>query len=109
MGKEECTCNPLVARGIIPDPLNSLKEAVTFPQVGPALDQMAAGVKELIGQFGAPPSNGATAAVAPEELKEQKEKPSLEEKPAKEEKPDKEKVYGTGEEEKTGQAPEEIG
>jgi hypothetical protein len=91
VGKGQCECNPLVARGIIPDPLNMLKEAVTFPQVGPVLDQLAVDIREVVGQIGT--GNGATASVAPsEEAKEQKEKPSLEEKPGKEEKPAKEQT-----------------
>lgn len=78
VGKEDCNCSPLVARGVIPDTLNKLQEAVAFPQIAMALDNVAVQVKGLLEQSGAT----ATASLsespgAPEEepaVKEKEEK-----------------------------------
>jgi outer membrane biosynthesis protein TonB len=60
VGKEECSCNPLVARGIIPDPLNQLQEAFVFPTLVSAVDRLAVDVRELLANVGA-----QTASVTP--------------------------------------------
>jgi hypothetical protein len=52
LGKEECACDPLIARGIVPDTLNKLKLAFVFPEFGIALDRFAVDVKAILGQFG---------------------------------------------------------
>jgi len=84
MGKEPCDCPSLVARGIIPDPLNRLADMLYFPQVASALDSVAVEVRSMLAQ----PDEGAT--VEPEEeAKEPKEKSTIEEKP---EKPAKEAI-----------------
>ncbi len=41
VGKEECNCSSLVARGIIPDSLNKLKEAIFFPELSLAVQNLA--------------------------------------------------------------------
>ena len=75
-GSEPADCSPLVARGIIPDPLNRLADMLYFPQVASALDSVAVEVRSMLAR----PSE--EAAVEPEaEVKEPKEKSSLEEKP----------------------------
>jgi len=52
VGKEECVCDPLVARGIVPDTLNKIKLALVFPEFGIALDRFAVEMKAILGQFG---------------------------------------------------------
>ncbi|MBI5251535.1 MAG: hypothetical protein HY912_18755 [Desulfomonile tiedjei] len=89
VGKEDCNCSPLVARGIIPDPLNKLKEAFLLSHIASALDKMAIEIKGVFDQFGKPPVSDAAAV--PPETTETKEKPSVEEKPAKVKKPSIEK------------------
>jgi hypothetical protein len=75
-GTEPCECPSLVARGIIPDPLNRLADMLYFPQVASALDSVAVEVRSMLAR----PNEEAT--VEPEEeAKETKEKSSLEEKP----------------------------
>ena len=65
VGKEPCNCDPLVARGIVPDTANKLKSAVDFPQIAVALDRLAADVRTLLGQLDTgEPSNGAGERVA---------------------------------------------
>ena len=87
VGKEECNCSPLVARGIIPDPLNKLHEVLLFPQIAMVLDKIAMGIKDMVGQAGGP------SAVAPEEeIKRGEEAQELKEKPATEKKPGKEEI-----------------
>jgi hypothetical protein len=76
VGKEQCNCSPLVARGIVPDPLNKLHEVLLFPQLAMILDKIAVGIKDMVGQTGGP------SAVAPEEeIKRGEEAPELKEKP----------------------------
>jgi hypothetical protein len=58
VGKEDCNCSPLVARGIVPDALNVLKEAFLFPQLTYALDRLAQEVQTMLVQIGSPPTNG---------------------------------------------------
>ncbi len=83
-GAEQSECSSLVARGIIPDPLNRLADMLYFPQVASALDSVAVEVRSMLAR----PNEEAT--VEPEEeAKEPKEKSSLEEKP---EKPAKEAI-----------------
>jgi outer membrane biosynthesis protein TonB len=83
-GQEPCDCPSLIARGIIPDPLNRLADLLYVPQVASALDSVAVEVRSMLTQ----PSEEAT--VEPEEAaKEPKEKSTLEEKP---EKPAKETI-----------------
>ncbi len=84
VGKEDCDCSPLVARGIVPDPLNKLTEALLFPQFAEVLDRIALEIKGMVDQIGKPPV-AETAAVAPE-TETAKEKPTIEEKPVKKEK-----------------------
>ncbi len=92
VGKEECNCSPLVARGIIPDPLNKLSEAFLFPQVAMVIDNIVVGIKDMIGQFGPTPAEASEEAVKQgEAAPELKEKPGKEEAPLKEEKPSVEK------------------
>lgn len=76
VGKEQISCSPLVARGIVPDTWNKLTEALLVPQISWALDKLAVEVKTVLSQFGAPPSNGVaeTASVVKEDLFESKEK-----------------------------------
>ncbi len=65
VGKEPCNCDPLVARGIVPDPVNKLKSAFDFQQISIALDRLALDVKTALSQFGSgAPSNGAPELTA---------------------------------------------
>jgi hypothetical protein len=87
VGKEECNCSPLVARGIIPDPLNKLHEALLLPHLAMVLDKIAMGIRDMVGQTSGP------YAVAPEEeIKRGEEAPELKEKPAIEKKSGKEEI-----------------
>lgn len=87
VGKEECNCSPLVARGIIPDPLNKLHEVLLLPHIAMVLDKIALGIRDMVGQTGGP------SAVAPEEaIKKGEEAPELKEKPAIEKKSGKEEI-----------------
>lgn len=80
VGKEECKCSPLVARGIIPDPLNQLSEAFAFPQIALALDRLAIGIRDMVGQTEGPAMAAVPESPVPEEevpaLKEKEKKPS---------------------------------
>jgi hypothetical protein len=87
VGKEECNCSPLVARGIIPDPLNKLKEALLLPQMAMVLDKIVVEIKGMIGQVGGP-----SAAASEEAIKQGEEAPELKEKQAIEKKGSKEEV-----------------
>ncbi len=51
-GKEKCVCSPLVARGIYPDTLNNLKEALVLPKLGFLAERLAQEIKAILGQFG---------------------------------------------------------
>jgi len=65
VGKEPCSCDPLVGRGIVPDTLNKLKSAVDFPQIPVFLDYLAADVRTVLSQIGTgTPSDGSPEAVA---------------------------------------------
>ncbi len=83
-GKEPCDCPSLVARGIIPDPLNRLADMLYFPQVASALDSVAVEVRSML-----PPAEEGATVEPEEQAKEPKEKSTLEEKP---EKPAKEAI-----------------
>ena len=63
VGKEQCNCSPLVARGIIPDPLNKLHEVLLFPQLAMILDKIAVGIKDMVGQVGMPPTADSEEAI----------------------------------------------
>jgi len=82
VGKEGCKCSPLVARGIIPDPLNQLSEALAFPQIALALDRLAVGIRDMVSQ-----TEGPAVAALPESSVPEEEVPALKEKEEKEEKP----------------------
>jgi len=86
VGKEDRNCSPLVARGIIPDPLNKLHEVLLFPQLAMILDKIAVGIKDMVSQVGMPPTAAFDEAIKKgEEASELKEKPAIEKKPGKEE------------------------
>jgi hypothetical protein len=75
VGKEECNCSPLVARGIQPDVLNKLGEAFAFPQIAMALDRLALAVRGSLSQFEAPETEAvAEPATTEEETPAVKEK-----------------------------------
>ncbi len=76
-GQEPCDCPSLIARGIIPDPLNRLADMLYFPQVASALDSVAVEVRSML----TPADTEGTAVEPEEEAKETKEKSTLEEKP----------------------------
>jgi hypothetical protein len=80
VGKEGCKCSPLVARGVIPDPLNQLSEVFAFSQVALALDRLAIGIKDMVGQTEGPAMAAVPESPVPEEevpaLKEKEKKPS---------------------------------
>jgi hypothetical protein len=93
VGKEDCKCSPLVARGIVPDTLNKLKEAFVFPSLFVVVERMAGEIKAIVSQFGVKPM----AALEPplptpslEKKTEAKEKP-IEIKPLKEKSKEKKK------------------
>ncbi len=80
VGKEDCDCSPLVARGIVPDTLNKLKEAFVLPQMIQALDWIALEIKGMVANLGPAPSEGlAEPSAAPEPT--EKEKQELEKAP----------------------------
>lgn len=81
VGKEGCKCSPLVARGIVPDPLNQLSEVLAFSQIAWALDQLAVGIKDVVSQ-----TEGPAMAALPESPLPEEEVPALKEKEEKEEK-----------------------
>lgn len=91
VGKEQISCSPLVARGIVPDTWNKLGEALLVPQISWALDKLAVEMKTMLGQFGAPPvtsvaetaSVSKEAIIAPNDKPLEKPKELVEEKPVK--------------------------
>ncbi len=96
VGKEECTCSPLVARGVYPDTLNKLHQAVYFPTLIAAVDQVAMDLKSVVTHFVEGPaaesqesasSAEETQAVQEKSASPAQEKVQKERKPAKEEKP----------------------
>jgi hypothetical protein len=75
VGKEDCDCSPLVARGIYPDTLNKIQEAVAFPQIAVALDRVAVEVRGMLDQGG-----GTTTASLSEPPGVSEEVPEIKEK-----------------------------
>jgi hypothetical protein len=61
VGKEDCSCSPLTVRGIVPDTLNKIHEALFFPQVAGMLDRVAMNIKAAADQ-----GNGMTTAALSE-------------------------------------------
>jgi hypothetical protein len=53
LGKEKCSCDPLVARGVLPDTANKLWEVLFIPKLGFILDRIAVEGKAMLAQFGA--------------------------------------------------------
>lgn len=51
-GKEKCICSPLVARGVYPDTLNNVTEALVLPKLGFLAERLAREIKAILGQFG---------------------------------------------------------
>ncbi|MBI5568616.1 MAG: hypothetical protein HY914_01590 [Desulfomonile tiedjei] len=93
VGKEEVVCSPLVARGVIPDCLNLLTEAVRFPRLAQAVDGLAVEIRSFADQFAAPPESAVAEISEPTtESKVSGEKPAREEAVGKEEKAAKEAV-----------------
>lgn len=87
VGKEPCNCSPLVARGIYPDTLNKLHDAVYFPTVLAAVDQVAMDLKSVVTHLAAAPAEEAQeSGVASEDVKAAPQKSTTEEKIQKEEK-----------------------
>lgn len=78
VGKEDCSCSPLVARGVIPDTLNKIHEALFLPQLAGALDKAALNIKAFSDQ-----ENGITTASLSESPAAPEEAPAVK---AKEEK-----------------------
>jgi hypothetical protein len=64
-GKEECVCSPLVARGIYPDTLNNLKEALVLPKLGFLAERLAQEIKAILGQFGVQSAGDPRGRVEP--------------------------------------------
>jgi hypothetical protein len=87
VGKEECNCSALVAKGIIPDTLNKLQEALLLPQLAMVLDKLAVGIKDMVIQ-----TEGPSAVESEEAIKEGEKAPELKGKPAGEKKPGKEEI-----------------
>lgn len=81
VGKEDCRCSPLVERGIIPDTLNQLGEALILPRLGWAIERLALELRAVASQFG---PKTETAAVEISDKKEPlydiEEPPKLEKK-----------------------------
>lgn len=92
VGKEPCDCSSLVARGIYPDTLNKLHDAVYFPTVLAAVDHVAMDLKSVVTHLAAAPSaeaqeSGVSAEdtkVAPEKSASPKEEKIQKEEKAKE-------------------------
>jgi hypothetical protein len=86
VGKEACTCSPLVGRGIVPDTVNEIHDALYFPTLMGALDQVAINVRTFVEQLGTAEVPEAEAPAAKEEAKPSTDKTSTEEKVTKPEK-----------------------
>ncbi len=98
VGKEECDCSPLVARGIYPDTLNKLHQAVYFPTVISAVDQVAMDLKSVVTHFvvgDAAESQESTSSAEETKAVQEKSAPPAEEKVQKQEKPTKEEKPAT--------------
>lgn len=66
-GKEKCVYSPLVARGVIPDTLNNIKEALVFPRLGFLAERLASEIKAILGQFGIKSAGDPRGRVMPKE------------------------------------------
>ena len=64
-GKEDCKCSPLVAAGVIPDPLNTLASLPVWRVLNAVAERLAAGVQGLLNQTGAAPTLAAAEPEAP--------------------------------------------
>jgi hypothetical protein len=90
-GKERPDCPSLVARGVYPDTLNKLQEALVFPRLGFAIERLAEEIRAVLDQFGtrvALDSRGQIsvepAPTEPQERVEEEKKPApTEKKPVK--------------------------
>jgi hypothetical protein len=87
VGKEECDCSPLVAKGIVPDTVNKLSEAFLFPQIAAALDQAGKEVRGMLAGFGPTSAEAAEPSVTPEQAAVEKGKTETVAPHAKEAKP----------------------
>jgi hypothetical protein len=65
VGKEKCECGPLVSRGIIPDTLNKLKEALFLDRLAFILDRLAADGRALMAQVGPSSQQEVGAGISP--------------------------------------------
>ena len=82
VGKEDCNCSPLVARGIMPDTLNQLVEALAFPKIGWAFERLATEIKLIASQFGPKPTPEIADAIEKKEVSAEIEEPiKVEKKP----------------------------
>jgi hypothetical protein len=52
-GEGECRCSPLTAAGIVPDPLNNLKEASGWRFAAALIDKIALEIRGVMSQLGA--------------------------------------------------------
>ncbi|MCX5862326.1 MAG: hypothetical protein NTW27_09450 [Deltaproteobacteria bacterium] len=80
VGKEDCACSPLVARGIVPDTLNQLKEALMLPRLGSVLERLAVDFREMLTQFAAKPNDTVSEPVTRKEPPVEIEEPTKVEK-----------------------------
>jgi hypothetical protein len=80
VGKEDCRCSPLVARGIFPDTLNLINEALVLPGLGGALERFAVSIREMFTQFAATPSDSVSEPVTRKESPVQFDEPTKVEK-----------------------------
>lgn len=79
VGKEECKCDPLIARGVVPDTLNKLHHALFFPTIISLLDKISVEGRAILAQFRADREVVAASdeAVAPPEKTEEKKEPTV--------------------------------
>lgn len=80
VGKEGCNCSPLVARGIVPDTLNLLQEALVLPRIGGALERFAVSIREMFTQFAATPVDTVAEPITKKEPPVQFDEPTKEDK-----------------------------
>jgi hypothetical protein len=89
VGKEDCDCSSLVARGVYPDTLNKLHQAVYFPTVISAVDRVAMDLKSVVTHLAASPAAEPQESTLPTEetkIGPEKAAPPAEQKIQKEEK-----------------------
>jgi hypothetical protein len=79
VGKEECKCDPLIARGVVPDTLNKLHHALVFPTIISLLDKISVEGRAILAQFRADREVVATSdeALTPPEKAEEKKEPTV--------------------------------